>query len=78
MKKTITFDEWMEQPDTWKSELDGYGGEDLVLAGWEKAMENNPFCEACEEKDCLIGDDGYCEMIRVYKKRKEALKDIKF
>jgi len=43
-----------------------------------KPSPDNPWCEACEEKDCLIGDDGYCEMLRVYKKRKEALKDIKF
>ena len=43
-----------------------------------KPSPDNPWCEACDEKDCLIGGDDYCEMIRVYKKRKESLKDIKF
>ena len=62
----------------------GFGerGEDKMTCpkcGTEiKPSPDNPWCEACEEKDCLIGGDDYCEMIRVYKKRKEALKDINF
>jgi len=43
-----------------------------------KPSPDNPWCNACDEKDCLIGGDDYCEMLRVYKRRKESLKDIKF
>ena len=30
--------------------------------------ENNPFCENCKEKDCLVSLDGTCAMIRKYLK----------
>lgn len=38
----------------------------------------NPFCEACKEKDCLISNDGTCEMIRIYlKAKKEKINEEK-
>ena len=39
----------------------------------EVIMESdNPFCDACKEKDCIIDSDGTCEMIRLYKGRAKA------
>ena len=30
--------------------------------------QDNPFCNNCKEKDCLVSLDGTCEMIRRYLK----------
>jgi len=45
----------------------------------EKKMKpppNNPWCEHCQEKDCFVGRDNKCEMIRVYEKMRKECKKI--
>jgi len=35
---------------------------------WSSRTKSNPFCEACEEKDCLIRLDSTCAFIRTYQR----------
>ena len=36
--------------------------------------ENNPFCENCKEKYCMVSLDGTCAMIRFYLNAKDVQK----
>lgn len=53
---------------------------DIIISGVKKILKvkENPWCENCDEKDCLVGGDDYCEMIRQYKIRKENIRDLDF
>lgn len=33
-------------------------------------QNNNPFCTACQETDCLVSFDGTCAFVRIYQKAK--------
>ena len=32
----------------------------------EHSKVDNPWCNNCKEKDCLVSTDGTCEMVRKY------------